>query len=763
MIKKLFLTLILFMFLFPLYSLSAVAPIVKPYAFSNGTVADATEVNQNFDIVYGAVNDNIIELNSLEGSTSSPTTRMNVQHNQDGTHKDVTISGGNEYISTATATYNTTSKFFLDDDQTDVFLEDRRVEAILSGSTVYSDVSTAVYNSTNDNTLITISDAVLTDPISEVNISIIRPLSDDGSVNPAMIGATLLRQVGKIPFWDSIVDSSVYNIADLRDVDITSSVDNMIVLGYYTRGDGGGGSLRYKVTGAAPGTYTDDGGSIIVPSGGDGSAAWLLSYPLENVKEWGAVGDDVTDDLLSIQAALDYTGNDSLLFPNGDYYVSDTLNPPDGKFIYGTSKKDVVIRTDAGKTLIKWQPAGAGGRYGFFLTDVTLMADYCIQINDTATFLANGSGDSPFIQGYFQRIDFKNVTTNTGDAFTASKMFDTKITDCNFIGTFDRDIVLNGCDINEISNNRLQSFQSVGILDVSGQTFGSQNNIFGNDMVLGTNTDASFIRTSSRHVQIHDNYFEQQGASGSGIIVDVSLTDTPTFGSNVQDNAFTIDIRNNRIDGQHLVQYVHRIDPSEARTIIVTDKNPATFNLGTSVFETTNNDVQMNFDGYNNTYMEISGSSWGDEWDGYKSSGNVERTLGGFTVNAQNTAAFLPYNFTTTARIKGKSLIMPTTLIGGQLVKIMPNEDENRYFYNSATITVSIIARTDSSSGDTLSSLFTSSSGSSGSTGLALDEQFQELTYTFTGPAFSDTTSAIALNRSTNNGNIEIISISWTY
>ncbi len=62
------------------------------------------------------------------------------------------------------------------------------------------------------------------------------------------------------------------------------------VAGYYVAGDGGGGPQRYYATGAAPATYVDNGGSIVVPTGGDGSEAWLFPSGLSeiNVAWFGA-------------------------------------------------------------------------------------------------------------------------------------------------------------------------------------------------------------------------------------------------------------------------------------------------------------------------------------------------------------------------------------------------------------------------------------------------------------------------------------------
>lgn len=90
-------------------------------------------------------------------------------------------------------------------------------------------------------------------------------------------------------------------------------------LGYYTPGDGGGGPLRVGKTGAAPGTYVDNGGSIIVPTGGDGSGAWVWEWNGDIDIAWfGAKGS--TDSTAAIIAAAS-TGK-PLTAPYGDFIVS---------------------------------------------------------------------------------------------------------------------------------------------------------------------------------------------------------------------------------------------------------------------------------------------------------------------------------------------------------------------------------------------------------------------------------------------------------
>lgn len=76
---------------------------------------------------------------------------------------------------------------------------------------------------------------------------------------------------------------AINNISTLRGIPATSR--HIWLKGYAADDDGGGGEFR-GVNGAAAGTYTDNGGTIIVPTGGDGSSAWLRVYGGDVKSEW---------------------------------------------------------------------------------------------------------------------------------------------------------------------------------------------------------------------------------------------------------------------------------------------------------------------------------------------------------------------------------------------------------------------------------------------------------------------------------------------
>lgn len=140
----------------------------------------------------------------------------------------------------------------------------------------------------------------------------------------------------------------VENIDALRSITGNSGRYYILAKFHTSNGDGGGGSFYWE-SGAAPGTYVDNGGTVIVPTGGDGSAAWVRDYDGEvNVRWFGAKGDGVSDDTAAVQAALN-TGNAA--FPKGTYPCSQLSAPNAFSMLPGSVIKYIGPDGDAPLTI----------------------------------------------------------------------------------------------------------------------------------------------------------------------------------------------------------------------------------------------------------------------------------------------------------------------------------------------------------------------------------------------------------------------------
>jgi len=97
--------------------------------------------------------------------------------------------------------------------------------------------------------------------------------------------------------------------------------------GYYTAGDGGGNS--YLVVAAATGTA--DGGSFLDLT--SHQAQGVFNHGWVNVKAFGAKGDNVTDDVLNVQAGINYLeslNGGTLYFPRSNYVMSTVITVEKG-------------------------------------------------------------------------------------------------------------------------------------------------------------------------------------------------------------------------------------------------------------------------------------------------------------------------------------------------------------------------------------------------------------------------------------------------
>jgi len=151
------------------------------------------------------------------------------------------------------------------------------------------------------------------------------------------------------------------------------------------------------IVGNAVTSLTTDPDVVLYNQGGTGAQDRTLTSKLQefvSVKDFGAVGDGVTDDTAAIQAAIDEgldLGGGILYFPKGTYLVTDTLEFGRFSIQAGTGN---VVGFAGSKRGIKVTGARASEISGF---DATLLWGGSVQNGNTATTLSDSVGTYTFI------------------------------------------------------------------------------------------------------------------------------------------------------------------------------------------------------------------------------------------------------------------------------------------------------------------------------------------------------------------------------
>lgn len=163
-----------------------------------------------------------------------------------------------------------------------------------------------------------------------------------------------------------------------------------------------GGTFKSAI-GAAPGTYSDDSsafcGTVFIPTGGDGSIAWVRSpaTPI-NVKWFGATGDGVTNDTTALQDALNLKG--TIYIPSGTYIVSATLTVGSNTALFGDGASSVLSSDTADTNMIT----------------ITSQTDVTIEKIKLEGVLSTSNGAGIYIDGCTDvLIDNIDVTEVSGD------------------------------------------------------------------------------------------------------------------------------------------------------------------------------------------------------------------------------------------------------------------------------------------------------------------------------------------------------------
>lgn len=144
------------------------------------------------------------------------------------------------------------------------------------------------------------------------------------------VGVQAIANLGVVVTTSQVIES----ITVLQGIPVQTT-SPIYVEGYYAKGDGGDGYF-YGVSGAAPGTYVNNGGTIIVPINGNGSSAWIrfVSGPI-SAKAFGAKTNTPSFDNGPALRAWATCGYSALYLPAGDYYVSSYVSLNVNYYQYG--------------------------------------------------------------------------------------------------------------------------------------------------------------------------------------------------------------------------------------------------------------------------------------------------------------------------------------------------------------------------------------------------------------------------------------------
>lgn len=190
------------------------------------------------------------------------------------------------------------------------------------------------------------------------------------------------------------------NIDDLRDKVGIFEGQLCENSGYYQAGDGGGGPKRIWHEGKSIGFYVDNGGSIIVPTGGDGSSAWLWDYSGPVDAKWYGAYSDNTNYVITTAAIQACFDNEKNTVISEGTYLHDTLYP----------KTDSEIEFLANVTMNGITAAQGGG--------TPCLAQFWINAQDNVSMIGNNTllwmnkSDYEFLPGAGNYSNIRNYNSS---------------------------------------------------------------------------------------------------------------------------------------------------------------------------------------------------------------------------------------------------------------------------------------------------------------------------------------------------------------
>ena len=345
-----------------------------------------------------------------------------------------------------------------------------------------------------------------------------------------------------------INDLVVENIEGLK----TLSTGTINVLGYYTKGDGGGGLFYWD----SVSTEADNSGTIIQATGVT-TGRWkrVISGNL-NIKWFGAKGDNIQDDTDYINKALSLGGGIS--FPKSTYKITNSLNYTGTKsiFIDGGGATLNCVTPEMGAVL-HINPSED--------IDFCLVKNLKISGNNVAKFgiridtRINRIADIRIDDNIIGSLDNVSTVSSTGGIVVYAGNNSTLDITSNFISNINRTQVNPGTiasvgigvygleTVANISNNAINGVSSpVGDADADGIQVFSKNRLDSNVRQAAMpsinnnriqQVKGRFVKLQASNGKVYSNYMSNIGIE---LIQNFMAVDTQTGGVDIFDNTIRI-------------------------------------------------------------------------------------------------------------------------------------------------------------------------------------------------------------------------------
>jgi len=229
-------------------------------------------------------------------------------------------------------------------------------------------------------------------------------IGTDGNIYQSLVDNNIGNALTDTTKWVCIAskNSIVNSIAELKTI---SNIESINVLGYYEKGDGGGGTFYWDATS----TETDNGGTIIQATGIT-TGRWKRVFSgAVNVKWFGAKGDGATAQDTELQNVINYCSNNktAMYIPDGKFYFYN-LVPKSNVTILGNGDSSILAQiqpTTEIFTGIIFEPHSGEALENFKITNLSLdgnrLSSPAISYNNSIFFrLYNGQATN---------IEFNNV------------------------------------------------------------------------------------------------------------------------------------------------------------------------------------------------------------------------------------------------------------------------------------------------------------------------------------------------------------------